>query len=94
LPNVFTPDGDLTFDLYNPVTSRNVEEVDFVVYNRWGTEVFRTRNPQIEWDGTHQQTGAPVSEGVYYYVCKVAERRLSGISYRELNGFFHLYRGQ
>lgn len=94
LPNVFTPDGDLTFDLYNPVTSRNVEEVDFVVYNRWGTEVFRTRNPQIEWDGTHQQTGIPVSEGVYYYVCKVAERRLSGISYRELNGFFHLYRGQ
>ena len=94
LPNVFTPDGDETFDYFVPVSSRNVEEVDFVVYNRWGTEVYRTTDPELGWDGTSQQTGQPVSEGVYYYVCRVAERRLAGITYRELNGFFHLYRGR
>lgn len=91
LPNVFTPNQDGNNDLYIPTSVYGVEKVDFKVYNRWGVLVFQTTDPEIKWDGKVMSTNRMVSTGVYYYICDVYEKRLTGLEVRNLAGFIHVY---
>ena len=36
LPNIFTPNGDFSNDLFQPFPWKFVQSVEFVVHNRWG----------------------------------------------------------
>jgi len=51
VPNAFTPNGDGHNDILRaiPVGIRTFRY--FMVYNRWGQEVFRTSNPAVGWNG-------------------------------------------
>ncbi len=91
LPNVFTPNGDGINDLFKPYPYKYVDKINMTIYNRWGNEVFKTEDPDINWDGRDFQTGKPVSDGVYYYVCDVYEKRLSGISVRNIAGLIRIF---
>ena len=92
LPNVFTPNGDLENDLVVPISNKYVESVEATIYNRWGSIVYQTNDININWDGTHMTSGEPVPEGVYYYVVRINEVRLTGLEVREITGFIHLFR--
>ena len=87
LPNIFTPNDDGINDLFVPVESYFVEKVDMKIYNRWGMLVFSTDDPQIKWDGRNAENKRRVSSGVYYYVCDVYEKRLTGLEHRTITGF-------
>ena len=91
LPNVFTPNGDGINDLFKPYPYKFVEKINMTIYNRWGNEVFKTENPDINWDGRDMITGKPVSDGVYYYVCDVYEKRLSGTVVRNIAGLIRIF---
>lgn len=91
LPNVFTPDGDGFNDYYHPLPYQFVEKVDMRIFNRWGQLVFETNDPDINWNGKHKDTGKLVTEGVYYYICDVYEKRLTGLEPRNIAGFIHVY---
>ncbi|MEZ4947831.1 MAG: gliding motility-associated C-terminal domain-containing protein [Saprospiraceae bacterium] len=93
LPNVFTPNGDGQNDLFIPYPYRFIESVDFQVFNRWGGLVFETTNPDLNWDGTNLRD-EPLSDGVYYYTCKVFEQRIDGVlpSSAVLSGYIELVR--
>lgn len=91
LPNVFTPNGDGTNDLFIPFPYRNVKDVDIKIYDRWGTLVYETTNPDVNWDGRDMKSGKLCTDGVYYYTCVVNEVRLQGVVPRELKGFVHLF---
>lgn len=95
LPNTFTPNGDGQNDLFKPYPYCFVETVEFNVFNRWGQLVFQTTNPDLNWDGRNSR-GEVLTEGVYYYTCRVFERRVAGIvqSPGLLNGYIELIRGQ
>ena len=87
LPNVFTPGGDGSNDIFHPIYPwRYVKDVDMVIFNRWGQIVYETDNPEINWNGINQTTNKPCPTGVYFYVCVVNEIRLSGIIPKELKG--------
>jgi gliding motility-associated-like protein len=90
LPNIFTPDENGQNDLFIPGPYKFVDRVDMKIFNRWGKLVFQTDNPDIKWDGRDVDTKKIVSTGVYYYICDVYERRLSGIELRSLAGFIHV----
>lgn len=90
LPNVFTPGGDNVNDFFTPFPYKFVERIELVIYNRWGVEVFRTEDPDVNWDGSDQRNGNALPSGVYFYVCTVYEIRLTGIEPRELKGSLHL----
>jgi gliding motility-associated-like protein len=60
IPNIFTPNGDNQNDLFF-VRNLPSDKVELVITNRWGKEVFKTKNYQNNWDGT----GA--ADGVYFY---------------------------
>ncbi|MCB0483472.1 MAG: gliding motility-associated C-terminal domain-containing protein [Flavobacteriales bacterium] len=42
-----------------------ISELKFIIYDRWGAEVFRTEQQQTGWDGNYK--GAPASTDVYMY---------------------------
>lgn len=94
LPNVFTPGDDGRNDFFTPFPYKFVESINLTIYNRWGTRVFQTIDPDVNWDGTDQRTGKPLPSGVYYYVCIVNEIRLTGIEPREIKGSLHLLNEQ
>lgn len=90
LPNVFTPDGDGKNDLLIPFPYRFVESIDLTIFNRWGNEVFHTTDKDVNWKGTVDNKNKKLSDGTYYYVCKVNEIYLSGIKQRTFHGFIEL----
>ncbi|MCF6365100.1 MAG: gliding motility-associated C-terminal domain-containing protein [Bacteroidales bacterium] len=91
LPNMFSPNADGINDLFIPYPYKFVEKIDMTIYNRWGSPVFETEDPDINWNGIDFKTKKPVSDGVYYYVCDVYEKRLSGIVVRNLAGFIRIF---
>jgi gliding motility-associated-like protein len=74
IPRAFSPNGDgLNEKVF--VRGEYLVEMELVIYNRWGEQVFLTRNRADGWDGTHK--GAAVCPDVYgYYLrgkCKKGE---------------------
>ncbi|MBK8444170.1 MAG: gliding motility-associated C-terminal domain-containing protein [Sphingobacteriales bacterium] len=97
LPNTFTPNGDGDNELFVPRRSVFVSSIDLKIYNRWGNLVFETSDPAINWNGTDQQSGKELAEGVYFYVCDVlALNSISGESTieKQLSGYIELLRGK
>ncbi len=93
LPNTFTPNGDGRNDLFVPRVSLFIAEIDFKVFNQWGNLVFETKDPNINWDG-NTLSNATLSDGTYYYTCKIYENRVTGVIELPnlLTGFIHLIR--
>src|SRR5690625_5998055 len=68
LPNVFTPNGDGRNDVFYPLNRAFIQKVNFEAYSRWGNLVFKTDDPEINWDGTDME-GRPLDPGTYNYWC-------------------------
>jgi hypothetical protein len=51
VPNAFTPDGDGKNDVLY-VRGNFIQTMYFTVYDRWGQQVFESRNQGTGWDGT------------------------------------------
>lgn len=67
LPNVFTPNNDNKNDTFQPYECPAfVQSLEFRVFNRWGAEVFSTRDVNINWDGK-TNGGKELAAGQYYY---------------------------
>ncbi|GAB4395723.1 MAG: hypothetical protein OHK0053_05920 [Microscillaceae bacterium] len=60
LPNTFTPNNDTRNDRFM-LRSRNLQAVEFLVFDRWGKAVYNTQDiaeaTQRGWDGKDQPTG-------------------------------------
>lgn len=93
LPNVFSPNGDGSNDFFVPFPYQYVDSIHIQIFNRWGNLLFQTDDPDIMWDGTAEQSGESVPEGIYYYTCTVYAITLQGLDPIDLNGYFHLFRG-
>lgn len=92
LPNIFTPNGDNFNELVQPFPYQYIESIEITIFNRWGQQVYKTNDINVNWDGKHELTKLNCSSGVYYYVCTVNEQKLNGIEPRTINGFIHLMR--
>jgi gliding motility-associated-like protein len=64
MANAFTPGSNIN-NCYGIKYWGVLEQVDFSIYNRWGTRVFHTNNPSDCWDGTFQ--GQPQQQDNYVY---------------------------
>lgn len=68
IPNSFTPNGDAKNDIFRipPGTPLHLEY--FIIYDRYGNEVFKTNDVNKGWDGFYK--GMMASNGSYVYVIK------------------------
>lgn len=68
LPNSFTPNNDGLNDCFGIRYYRDVKNLDFIIFNRYGNIVFRTHNADECWDGKYK--GKPAGPGSYVYFIK------------------------
>jgi len=66
-PNAFSPNGDGVNDEWR-VIGFHLREFQLQIFNRWGKQLFESRNLEDGWDGTFQ--GQKVPEGVYTWVVR------------------------
>lgn len=88
--NVFTPNGDGQNDVFD-IDIKGETEYDLVIFNRWGTKVFESKNSGLDWNGKNFNDGAECPAGTYYYVFKYGLR--TG-KQETLNGSITLIRQQ
>jgi gliding motility-associated-like protein len=72
VPTAFTPGGDGRNDIFRPLNVVKVEGYEFVVYNRWGQEVFRSKDAIKGWDGT--MGNIPQGTGTYVWMMRYREQ--------------------
>jgi gliding motility-associated-like protein len=68
MPTIFSPNGDFLNDRLC-VLGTCIEFSTYTIYNRWGEEVFTSRNQSECWNGTFR--GKPAPNGVYAYKLQV-----------------------
>jgi len=51
MPNAFSPNDDRLNDSISPKITFEPKEYHFLIYDRWGAEVFETNNSNEAWDG-------------------------------------------
>lgn len=75
IPSGFTPNGDGLNDKFGPIgiVSDNAF-YEFIIYDRWGAQVFYTNNKYEQWDGRKDYQN--VIGGVYTYVIRVSEKSI------------------
>ncbi|ASZ10867.1 DUF11 domain-containing protein [Chitinophaga pendula] len=65
VPNVITPNGDGKNDKFVIVGIERFPGSSLLIYNRWGNQVFQSKNYRNEWDGNG------LNEGTYYYLLEL-----------------------
>ena len=65
VPNAFSPNQDAVNETWEIKNLENYPENEVSVINRWGNEVYTTKNYRNNWDGQN------LSPGTYYYVLRV-----------------------
>jgi gliding motility-associated-like protein len=66
-PNAFSPDGNSTNETFRPYLNENVRVTayEIQVFDRWGSQAFRSTDINTGWDGFIRGQKAP--QGVYIY---------------------------
>lgn len=90
IPNTFSPDGDAfnnTFHVYGKNISPELFEL--CIFNRWGEQIFTSKDPSIGWDGSVNNNGS-ASTGAYTY--KLTYRFLNQSKSEFITGHLNLIR--
>ena len=66
LPNSFSPNNDGINDCFGIRYYRDVKDLTFIIYNRYGIKVFETSNAAQCWDGNYKGQKADPGNYVYY----------------------------
>ena len=69
IPNAFTPNGDGLNEVFQPKgMGWKPDQYEFLIYDRWGSLIFKTNDYTKGWDGTIRGTLCP--SDVYVYKIK------------------------
>jgi hypothetical protein len=84
MPNAFRPDSDIPENrIFLPIREGiDPQKYKFQVYNRIGSNVFESANPETGWEG-QMPNGSKADPGVYVWIVK----------YSDIQGFDHLQKG-
>lgn len=66
IPNAFSPNSDGVNDRFKIPAYNNYTVVKFIIYNRWGTVLFKSNTPGDGWDGTFNNIPQPTGSYIYF----------------------------
>jgi gliding motility-associated-like protein len=66
--NTLTPNGDGKNDFWYIINIETYPDVEVLIFDRWGTEVYTSKAYNNDWGGTYKDNKLP--EGTYYYVIR------------------------
>lgn len=89
IPNSFTPNGDGLNDVFS-VSGSRIESVHLRIYNRWGQQVFESKEVERGWDGSLQ--GNPCPQDIYYYLVEYSGYWDNVLVVKSEKGIIHLLR--
>jgi gliding motility-associated-like protein len=72
IPSAFSPNNDGTNDLFR-IEGSALFQYHLIVFDRWGTEVFSSRNVNEGWSG-YGPNGEPLPEGVYGFILEARDQ--------------------
>jgi gliding motility-associated-like protein len=78
VPTAFTPNRDGVNDVLY-VRGRGIDNMTFIIYNRWGQKMFETSDPKVGWDGTFRGRALP-SDVYGFYLFAIC---IDGTTYRK-----------
>ncbi len=67
VPNAFSPNSDALNDVFRVRSSALIDDFYFTVYDRWGQQIFKTRDQNTGWDGTFKNE--VLSPAAYAWYC-------------------------
>ncbi|SHM24163.1 conserved repeat domain-containing protein/gliding motility-associated C-terminal domain-containing protein [Chitinophaga jiangningensis] len=82
LPNIISPNGDGKNDYFKIPGIERYPNSTLIIYNRWGNQVYQSKNYHNEWDGHN------LNEGTYFYILQLN----TGNGEREYKGWIELVR--
>lgn len=71
VPKAFTPNNDGNNDMFTGY-GIGIRDVDFLIFDRWGNNIYRSNNLARGWDGTYYNSGDTCPEGTYVYLFRVS----------------------
>jgi gliding motility-associated-like protein len=71
IPTAITPEGDGYNDTWIIENVELYPQIEIIVFNKWGRQVFESTGEYIPWDGTYKNSKLPA--GTYYYSIKISE---------------------
>lgn len=82
VPNVFTPNADGINDSFRG-SGFGLLKYELIIFDRWGNEIYRTKDYNYPWDGTANNGKSMAQQDVYVYL----------INIRDVKGKDHSYKG-
>ena len=67
IANAFTPNGDNSNDLFLVKSILPLQEMELLIFNRWGELVFESKDQLIGWDGNYKGSPAVGDTFAYYF---------------------------
>ena len=84
LPNAFTPNNDTSNDFFlGKGIIPGITDFQFIIWDRWGKQVFKTNDPLEGWNGQVNNAGRNATPGNYIYT----------VSFTGPRGAPHQYKG-
>jgi len=71
-PNTFSPNGDGFNDFFYG-QGIGIKSYHMFIYDRWGDNLFESRDRDLKWDGKANEGTHEVQQDVYVYVFKVTD---------------------
>jgi gliding motility-associated-like protein len=71
VPTAFTPNGDGLNDNLYPLNAYKATNLIFRVFNRYGEQIFESKDWTIKWDGTYKKNKQP--SGTYVWTLEFTE---------------------
>ena len=62
IPNIITPNNDGINDIFTPIKTKGIIEMETTIYNRWGKEIYKTNDIEIGWKPND------ISDSIYFWI--------------------------